>query len=103
MPLFFRYSNKLVVLHPSCQKKEAVEHLRHIERCYNKHTLKRINFGIASVIWVNRFSIPCSEYNSNCPHLERPYSKFNDGILDFGFLNIWWVLSRRMLDYDINY
>lgn len=92
-----------MLVHPSCQNPQAVRHLKYIENCYNKNLIRRLNLGVASVIWVDSYSGECDIYENQCSYLAVKYKGFIHRILDFGFLNIWWNISKNMLDYDVNF
>lgn len=100
---YVRSANRVLLVHPSCQRRESADHLKHIDIYYNHHLIRRLNFGIASVIWIDNFSDQCNTFESQCSYLKVQYSKFVDRIVDVGFLDKWWILSRKMIDYDINY
>lgn len=101
--IHFRSANKMLLVHPDSQNKDSLKHLRLVESCYNKHLLRRLNLGIASVMWIDDFSAESDTYETNCSYLQIGYTRIARRIIDFGFLNNWWVLSRRMLDYDVNF
>ncbi|XP_018574311.1 mitochondrial import inner membrane translocase subunit Tim29 [Anoplophora glabripennis] len=100
---YIQCANDLALVNSSLANPDSVEHLKYIDRCFNANLIRYTNLGIASIIWVDNFSSECNTYESNCSYLKVPYRKFTDHILDVGFLNVWWVISRKMLDYDINY
>lgn len=100
---YLKAANEILLVHPSCQRKEAVEHLKNIEIYYNNHTIRRLNCGVASIMWIDDFSDECSTFEAQCSYLKLQYSKFTSRILDVGFLDNWWILSNKMIDYDINY
>lgn len=93
----------MILVHPDSQNKEGINHLRYIEASYNRNQLRRLNLGIASVMWVDTYSEECDTYESNCSYTQVGYRHIMGRIIDFGFLNNWWILSRKMLDYDVNY
>lgn len=100
---YVQCANDLALVNSSIANPGSIEHLSYIERCFNAKLIRYTNLGIASIIWVDNYSNECNTYESNCSYLKVPYRKFTDHILDVGFLNVWWVISRKMLDYDINY
>lgn len=100
---YINAANQVLLVHPSCQKKETADHLKNIEIYYNNHLIRRLNCGVASIIWVDNYSNKCNTFEAQCTHLKVQYSKFYDRILDVGFLDNWWLLSNKMIDYDINY
>ncbi|CAH0559472.1 unnamed protein product [Brassicogethes aeneus] len=100
---YVQCANDLSVVSVSVANPESMRHVKYIEQCYNANLIRYNSFGLFSLIWVDNYSKECDTYESNCSHLKVQYRKFADSVLDVGFMNIWWVISRRMLDYDINY
>lgn len=100
---YLQCANDLGLIHEDLVNPQSMNHMKYIEECYNTRRLRYLNLGIASVIWVDNYSKECNLYESNCKYLKVPYSKFKERIIDIGFCNIWWVMSRKMLDYDVNY
>ncbi|CAG9769486.1 unnamed protein product [Ceutorhynchus assimilis] len=96
-------ANDLSLVPLTLANPNSVEHLKHIEQCFNRKYIRYTNLGLLSLIWVDKFSEECDLYESNCSYLKVPFYKITGRILDVGFLNVWWIISRRMLDYDINY
>ncbi|CAH1114466.1 unnamed protein product [Psylliodes chrysocephalus] len=96
-------ANELALINPNAANPMAINHLKYIENCYNSNRIRYINLGILSIVWVDEFSEDCDTYECKCSYLQVPYRRFGERILDVGFLNTWWVISRRMLDYDINF
>ncbi|KAF2880487.1 hypothetical protein ILUMI_25694 [Ignelater luminosus] len=96
-------ANQLMLVHPNLQKQEPVQYLKAIEQCHNQKKLKRLNIGIASIIWTDYYSDSCHIYQADCPHLQVQYKHFKDQMLDIGFLNRWWILNHKMKNYDVNY
>lgn len=99
----FSAANQLMLVHPNTQKQETVKYLKTIEQCHNQNKLKRLNIGIASIMWTNYYSDSCHIYQADCPHLQVQYKQFKNQILDIGFLNKWWILNHKMENYDVNY
>lgn len=100
---YVQCSNDLSLVSSVVANPEAVEHLKYIERCFNANLIRYMNLGILSIIWVDEYSSECNVYETNCSYLQVPYRKLHERIIDVGFLNIWWNISKKMLDYDINY
>ncbi|CAG9859019.1 unnamed protein product [Phyllotreta striolata] len=96
-------ANELALVNRSLANSVAVDHLKYIEKCYNSNLIRYANLGILSIIWVDNYSEDCDTYECKCSYLQVPYRRFTERILDVGFLNTWWVISRKMLDYDINF
>lgn len=81
----------------------SVEHLKYLERCFNTDVIRHQSFGLFSIIWQDTASDQCKNYQSTCEYLNWRYINFHRQVIDVGFLGIWWVISRKMLDYDVNY
>lgn len=100
---YLECANDIALISENLVNRETLNHIRYIDDCYNAKLIRYLNLGIASIIWVDNYSDECDVYASQCKYLKVPYSTFKDRILDVGFCNIWWIISRKMLDYDINY
>ncbi|XP_044258425.1 mitochondrial import inner membrane translocase subunit Tim29 [Tribolium madens] len=100
---FIQCSNDVSLVSSNLVNGAAVEHMKMIQTCYNRDLIRYTNLGLFSIIWVDKYSDQCNMYETNCSYLKLPYRKFASQVIDVGFLNIWWVISRKMLDYDINY
>ncbi|XP_056648998.1 mitochondrial import inner membrane translocase subunit Tim29 [Diorhabda sublineata] len=99
---YIESANELALVNPSLTNPTSVTHLKYIEKCFNANLIRYINLGVFSIVWVDEFSKDCDTYECKCSYLQVPYRHFGTRILDVGFLNTWWVISRRMLDYDVN-
>ncbi|CAH2014988.1 unnamed protein product [Acanthoscelides obtectus] len=100
---YIQCANDVALVSLNVANPDSVNHLKYIERCFNANTIRYANLGLFSVIWVDEFSSDCDTYECKCAYLQVPYTKLSERILDVGFMGIWWVISRKMLDYDINY
>ncbi|XP_072391003.1 mitochondrial import inner membrane translocase subunit Tim29 [Diabrotica undecimpunctata] len=96
-------ANQLALVNSSVANPNSINHLKYIEKCFNANLIRFINLGVFSIVWVDEFSEDCDNYECNCSYLQVPYTRFGERILDIGFLNTWWIISRKMLDYDVNY
>lgn len=101
--IYPRCANEVLLVHQSLQKQETVEHLKHIEQCYNTKQVRRLNLGVATIIWFDYNSKTCNTYLANCSYLKLKYSDFYTRILDIGFMDHWFILNEKMMDYDVNY
>lgn len=100
---FIQSSNDMSLVSLGLVNPAAFEHLKLIQTCYNRDLIRYRNFGLFSIIWVDNYSDQCDMYETNCSYLRLPYRRIVNKVIDVGFLNIWWIISRKMLDYDINY
>jgi hypothetical protein len=77
-------------------------YVKWLEQCYNEGIIRRLNFGIISVMWLNNYDKECALYKTVCPYLKPEYVTFYQRIVDIGFLDVWWILKNSMIDYDVN-
>ncbi|KAB0793655.1 hypothetical protein PPYR_13275 [Photinus pyralis] len=99
---FVKSANELLLVHPSMQKTQTASTLKQIEGYFNSGVVRRFNFGVASIIWVDYYSASCKNSEAICKHLKMSYFDWRYHIIDIGFLDRWWMLSKCMEDYDIN-
>lgn len=95
--------NDVSLIPPENVNPLAAEHCKLIQKCYSKDLIRYNSLGIFSIIWVDRHSSQCNTFETNCSYLQIPFQNIPNHIIDVGFWNIWWVISRKMLDYDVNY
>ncbi|XP_031346567.1 mitochondrial import inner membrane translocase subunit Tim29-like [Photinus pyralis] len=100
---FVNYANELSLVHPSLQKVEAASTVDRIGKCFARDVVRRLNLGIASVIWIDFHNRTCKNGESTCPYFQMQSYEIKDYIVDVGFLDRWWFLNSCMADYDINY
>lgn len=100
---YLRAANEVLLVNPSMQNPMTVSHLRYIEQAYNHKLIRRLNFGIGSIVWVDLYSETSDIYEAHCDYLQLSYTEFGSRILDIGFLDRWWVLSKKMIDFDVSY
>lgn len=100
---FIECFNDVSMIPPENVNPLAAEHCKLIQKCYNRNLIRYNSFGIFSIIWIDRYSNQCNTFESNCSYLKIPFQNIPHHIIDVGFWNIWWVISRNMLDYDVNY
>ncbi|XP_012277450.1 mitochondrial import inner membrane translocase subunit Tim29 [Orussus abietinus] len=95
-------ASKLVQVGEMVRNPASTEHLMWIEQCYNERTIRCLNLGIMSLIWVDNYDKMCALYKATCPYLQPRYITFHQRIIDVGFLDRWWILEDKMKDYDVN-
>ncbi|XP_066248557.1 mitochondrial import inner membrane translocase subunit Tim29 [Euwallacea similis] len=100
---YIESANNISLVPLNVANPQSVEHLKCIESSFNRKLIRHMNLGIMSFVWMDKYSEECDLYESNCSYLQIPYWKLSGQILDVGFLNVWWIISRKMLDFDINY
>ncbi|XP_066150834.1 mitochondrial import inner membrane translocase subunit Tim29 [Euwallacea fornicatus] len=100
---YIESANNISLVPLNMANPQSVKHLKYIKSSFNRKLIRHMNLGVMSIVWVDKYSEECDLYENNCPYLQIPYWKFSGQILDVGFLNVWWIISRKMLDFDINY
>ncbi|KAK5642079.1 hypothetical protein RI129_008246 [Pyrocoelia pectoralis] len=100
---FIGCANELLLVHPSLQKVEAATTINKIRTYFAKDLVRRLNLGIASIIWVDYHNRSCKNSESTCAYLQMYFYEFQHHIIDVGFFDKWWFLSSCMENYDINY
>lgn len=96
------YSEEMMFVGPSVRNPIALQYLKDIENNYNEGTIRRLSFGIFSVIWKDDFNECLGIYKAQCNYIGLPFYKFHERIVDIGFLNKWFVLDKCMEDFDVN-
>ncbi|KAG7207118.1 hypothetical protein KM043_000993 [Ampulex compressa] len=97
-----RNATKLAQLGEAVRNPISAWHVKQLEQCYNEGTLRRLNLGIISLIWVDNYDESCSLYKAVCPYLKPRYFSFHERAIDVGFLDKWWILEDKMTNYDVN-
>lgn len=95
-------TNSILYISPAVRNPFAVQHLEHLEKCYNKGVVKRLNLLFFSVIWIDEFNDNIKIFKANCKYLKPSILSVYERAIDIGFLNVWWNLKKIMVDYDVN-
>ena len=93
---------RIVPVGESIRNPTAVEHIKYMDECYNMNTVRRMNLGIFSLIWIDNYDSTCAHYKATCKYLKPRYLTFHERIVDVGILDTWWNWESKMKDYDIN-
>lgn len=80
----------------------ADTHLCFLRKSYNEGTIRCLNLGLFSLMWLNNFHSDCGIYPSQCDYLKPSVMDFHKRVVDIGFLGHWWNIQRYMKDFDIN-
>ena len=86
----------------SIRNPKSEKYLTWVEQCYNEGTIRRLNLGIVSFMWLDNFDSASAVYKAICPYLKPRYVTFQQRIIDVGFMDNWWILEHKMRDYDVN-
>lgn len=92
----------LMQVSENIRNEESVKHIELIERFFNEGILRRTNFGIFSIIWLDNYDRDCFLYKAVCPYIRLHFLEFFERIIDIGFLDRWWIMEKKMMNYDIN-
>jgi len=74
----------------------------YVVKADNAGLLRRLNLGVASVMWVDDHFDGLGVFAAQCELLQPSYLDIRHRIIDVGFLGKWWLSSRIMADYDVN-
>eukprot|EP00088_Acartia_fossae_P056524 TRINITY_DN6581_c0_g1_i3.p1 TRINITY_DN6581_c0_g1~~TRINITY_DN6581_c0_g1_i3.p1 ORF type:complete len:195 (-),score=5.66 TRINITY_DN6581_c0_g1_i3:5-589(-) len=74
----------------------------YISRAINGDLIRRNNYGIFSIIWVDDFASELGVFASQCEYTKPSFRDLRARLIDVGFLGRWWISSRKMKDYDVN-
>lgn len=97
-----QHSNELLLVAKPIRNPKTEKFITSIEACCNMGILRRLNFGLFSVLWFDNYGEDLGIYYSNCSYLKPQYLNFHTRIVDIGFFSKWWRLDKIMEDYDVN-
>lgn len=80
----------------------ADQRLTLLRQSYNEGTVRCLNLGLFSLIWLANYHPDCGIYPSQCEYLKPGVLNFHKRVIDVGFLGKWWNIRRYMIDFDIN-
>lgn len=92
----------VVMVSDDCRSPVSAQHLTFVERCYNEGIVRRLNLGVASVLWLDNYDRAICLYRATCKHTKYDLLSWHQRIVDVGFLGKWWQLEKAMVDYDVN-
>lgn len=98
-----RTANEVVLVSEECQNPKAVEHLRHLDMCYNEDVIHYFSLGIASIMYTSSLNDACDLYKSQCSYLKPSILSYPSKIVDVGIMGRWWNIYRKTNNYDINF
>ncbi|XP_058806398.1 mitochondrial import inner membrane translocase subunit Tim29 [Phymastichus coffea] len=95
-------TQKLLLVGGPVQNPKSIHYVKWLEQCHNERIIRKINFGIFSLLWIDKYDNDCNLYKTVCPYLRPPWSTFHERLIDFGLLDTWWILKSHMINYDVN-
>ncbi|KAB7501466.1 Uncharacterized protein Anas_11103 [Armadillidium nasatum] len=96
------YLNESAMYGEKTRNKEVDNFYVQLIDSFNHGLVRRISFGVFSIIWIDNYSKEHGIYKSQCKYLRPRYLTFHTRIVDFGFLGRWWNIDRQYKIYDIN-
>ena len=95
-------NNTLLLIGQPIRNPFADKFMTTVNDCYNNGTLKYLNLGVCSVMWVDNYGKEADLYLARCPPLKVGWLDMKDRIVDVGILNKWWFIETAMENWDIN-
>ncbi|XP_077298876.1 mitochondrial import inner membrane translocase subunit Tim29 [Arctopsyche grandis] len=96
------YTSHMILIGDACRNPKTVEHFKLIERCYNQNTLRRLNLGLISFLWIDDYDSDCAIYKATCEYTKPSYLSIPGRIVDVGVMGRWWNIYRKFQDFDVN-
>lgn len=92
----------MVMVSDDCRSPVSSQYSTFVERCYNEGIVRRLNIGVASILWLDNYDRAICLYRATCKHTKYDLLSWHQRIIDVGFLGKWWNLEKAMVDYDVN-
>ena len=84
-------------------RSEGAEKLHdYLSRAYNAGLLRRLDFWVGSVIWVDDGDMRLGVYSSQCEYLRPTWRDMRYRMVDVGLFGVWWISSKKMEEYDVS-
>ena len=84
-------------------KNPATQNLQdYVSKAHNAGLLRRLNFGVCSIMWVDDYDPNLGLFAARCDYLKPRWVDIRHRVIDIGFLDKWWISSKKMEDFDIN-
>ena len=96
------YSNELGLCAEANRNPKTKQYIEEISSILSNHSAEYWNLGVCAFIVQSTCSRKCQNYHEVCKYLQPRSWTVYHRILDFGIWNQWFVLSRTMIDFDIN-
>lgn len=96
------YSNELGMCAGVARNNRAKSYIDDISTLLNDGCIQHVNLGICSLIIRSPSSSRCYNYHELCKHLQPRIWTFHHRIIDVGIWKQWFMLTRTMVDFDVN-
>ena len=74
----------------------------YVSRAYNAGLVRRLNLGVASLMWVDNYDAGMGLYAARCDYLQPSWTDMRHRVIDVGFLGRWWIADTKMEMSDVN-
>jgi len=74
----------------------------YVSRAENANLIRRSNYGLFSVIWIDDYSEDLGLFAAQCEYLKPSLTDIRSRMVDIGFLGRWWISSKKMEECDVN-
>ncbi len=95
-------ANDLLLLSDLIRNPAADQHTQRLVSAYNEGTVRRMNLGVCSLMWLDNYDKQVDLYSAQCKPLKVGWLEMKDRIVDIGVLDRWIYMEKAMIDYDIN-
>ena len=98
-------SNKHSLISNLIRNRESSGEVKTLMKYMAEDRLKRVNFGVFSLVMVSEHSTYNDIYEKHCSSVQSRWNDMDEWkrrVKDIGFLDRWFFLEDTMRDYDIN-
>lgn len=95
-------ANDVLLVSETIRNPASAAHVKALLSYYNEGLIRRLNLGVASLIWIDNYNKSCDLFEARCKSLKPRWVTFHDRVVDVGFCGRWWSIERAMTDFDIN-
>jgi len=92
----------LLQVSDSIRNRNSVNLQNYISKAFNAHLIRRNNYGLFSIIWVDDFAPELGGFAARCEYIQPGFTDLRSRLVDIGFLGRFWISSRKMVDFDVN-
>ena len=95
-------TNDLLQLSDAIRRPSCDDHMQMLVKGYNEGTIRRLNLGVCSIMWLDNFDKDVDFFQAHCKQLRVGWLNMKERIVDVGVVNRWIYLEKYMEDFDIN-
>lgn len=96
------YSNELGLCAEVNRNHQTTLYIDGISSIISNSCIQHLNLGVCSLIVLRPCSYKCQNYHEVCKYLQPRKWMLYHSILDVGIWDQWLVLTRKMVDFDVN-